>query len=63
MVKTKRKDYEATSINSGEKRTKTEMESTTSGIGGMAGTPETISTKALQEILAESQRYVSAPRR
>ncbi len=62
MVKTRRKDYEATSINSGEKRIKTEMEPNTSGIGGMAGTPETISTKALQEILAESQRYVSPPR-
>ncbi len=62
MVKTGRKDYEATNLDNDGKRTKTEMEPTTTGDDGMAGTATAISTKALKEILAESQRYVSPPR-
>ncbi len=62
MVKTRRKDYEAKYTESGEKRTKTEMEATTRSMGGMTGTPETIPTKTLQEIIAESNRYESPPR-
>ncbi len=56
MVKTRRKDYEAANPDNNGQRTKMEMEPTTTDDGGMVDTGKAISTKALQEILAESQR-------
>ncbi len=64
-MKTRRKEYGEPGTdgeNTNGKRTKINMEPATTREEGMATTAETISTKALQEILAESQKYVSPPR-
>ncbi len=65
MVKTRRKEYSTRGEDgetNDEKRTKTTMEPATTREDSMASTAATISTKALQEILAESQKYASPPR-
>ncbi len=66
MVRTRRENYKKLRLDgtNGEKLTAMAMETTKeSGMAGMAAPVTTaISTKALQEILAESQKYVSPPR-